>query len=221
MKKEVLLEIINELYNFELDKKNNEDYTTMEFVGYLNSKITDNDIPMRKIEGEQEPQIQELRKNSYSDTGILLTLMFGYAKTYIKKALQNSPIQTAFEFSFLITLLTHDSLTKTELINKQVMEKTSGVDVIKRLLTLGLIDEFADPNDKRSVRVAINQKGKTELEKILPQMAQVSKIIVGNLSPHEINTLTYLLKKLDFFHNEIFTNKKNWSLNQILEKAIN
>jgi hypothetical protein len=52
--------------------------------------------------------------------------MYRYAKGYIKKALQESIIQTPDEFSFLITLMTFESLTKTELINKQVIEKTSG-----------------------------------------------------------------------------------------------
>jgi hypothetical protein len=66
----------------------------------------------------------------------LVTLLFRYAKGYIKKALQDSIIQTADEFAF--NLITFESLTKTELISKQVMEKTSGVEVIKRLVGQGL-----------------------------------------------------------------------------------
>jgi DNA-binding MarR family transcriptional regulator len=172
---------------------------------------------MRKIEGEEQPYIQTLRQESQSDTAILITLMFRYAKGYIKKALHDSVIQTADEFAFLITLMTHESLTKTELINKQVMEKTSGVEVIKRLLGQKLIKEFADENDKRSVRVSITPSGKKEIEKVLPDMAKVSKIVVGNLTQPEINTLSYLLKKLDFYHNDIFMNKKTLELDEILK----
>jgi DNA-binding MarR family transcriptional regulator len=42
------------------------------------------------------------------------------------------------------------------------MEKTSGVEVIKRLVGQGLIHEFSDLTDKRSVRVSITDKGKME-----------------------------------------------------------
>ena len=47
-------------------------------------------------------------------------------------------------------------------------------------------------------------------------MSKVTKIVVGNLSSEEINTLSYLLKKLDYFHNDIYLNKKDHSLSDIL-----
>ncbi len=220
MRKEVLIDIIDQLYAFDADYQGNKPYSLKEFVGYLNARVGTENFSMRKIEGEEQPHIQTLRHESHSDTAILITLMFRYAKGYIKKALQDSVIQTADEFAFLITLMTHESLTKTELINKQVMEKTSGVEVIKRLLGQKLIREFADEQDKRSVRVSITPKGKKELEKVLPDMAKVSRIVVGNLTEPEINTLSYLLKKLDFYHNDIFMNKKSFELDEILKNTI-
>lgn len=220
MRKEVLIDIINQLYAFDADYQGNNPYSLKEFVGYLNARVGTENFSMRKIEGEEQPHIQTLRHESQSDTAILITLMFRYAKGYIKKALHDSVIQTADEFAFLITLMTHESLTKTELINKQVMEKTSGVEVIKRLLGQKLIREFADEQDKRSVRVSITPKGKKELEKVLPDMAKVSRIVVGNLTEPEINTLSYLLKKLDFYHNDIFMNKKTLELDEILKNTL-
>lgn len=220
MRKEVLIDIIDQLYAFDAEYQGNNTYSLKEFVGYLNARVGTENFSMRKIEGEEQPHIQTLRHESQSDTAILITLMFRYAKGYIKKALHDSIIQTADEFAFLITLMTHESLTKTELINKQVMEKTSGVEVIKRLLGQKLIREFADEQDKRSVRVSITPKGKKELEKVLPDMVKVSRIVVGNLTEPEINTLSYLLKKLDFYHNDIFMNKKTLELDEILKNTL-
>jgi DNA-binding MarR family transcriptional regulator len=111
--------------------------------------------------------------------------------------------------------MTHESLTKTELINKQIMEKTSGTEVIKRLLNNGMISEFSDENDRRSVRVKITPKGYQSIAGILPNMSLVSEIVVGNLSEQEIVTLAYLLKKLDHYHNDIFLNKRNTSLEEL------
>jgi hypothetical protein len=56
-----------------------------------------------------------------------------------------------------------------------------------------------------------------EVMKVLPEMSKVSRIVVGNLSPSEITTLSYLMKKLDFYHNDIFMNNKNASLDELLK----
>jgi DNA-binding MarR family transcriptional regulator len=220
MNKEVLIQLIEHMEKFEATLPENRSYALPEFVGYLNAQAG-TELPMRQVAGDRNAFVQQVREDSNSDVGILITLMFRYAKTYIKKALQDSPIQTADEFAFLITLMTFDSLTKTELINKQVMEKTSGTEVIKRLAAQGMIREFADASDKRSIRVVISDKGRIEIIRILPEMAKVSQIVVGNLSDAEIKTLSYLLKKLDFFHNDIFMNKRHLGLDDIMqEKAI-
>lgn len=219
MKKEILIELINLLDQFSSVKQGNEDYSISDFVGFLNSKIGSQDVAMRKIEGNAEPGLKILRTDSNTDTSILITLMFRYAKGYVKKALQNSPIQTADEFAFLITLMTYESLTKTELINKQIMEKSSGVEVIKRLISMQMIEEFADELDRRSVRVRITPTGRQTIITVLPEMAKVSKVVVGNLTQPEVNTLTYLLKKLDYYHNDIFLNKRNLGLDELLENA--
>jgi DNA-binding MarR family transcriptional regulator len=53
------------------------------------------------------------------------------------------------------------------------------VEVIKRLHQCGFISEFDDQADKRSVRVAITEKGRNEILAILPRMNTVSKIVAG------------------------------------------
>jgi DNA-binding MarR family transcriptional regulator len=219
MKKEMVFEVLEHLFKFESSYQGNAPYTLSDFAGYLTAETGTDTIEMRNDTGDKEAHLKDIRIESNSDVSILITLMFRYAKSYIKKALNNSLIQTADEFAFLITLMTFDSLTKTELINKQVMEKTSGVEIIKRLLNQKLIREFADENDKRSVRVAITAKGRKEVIDVLPEMANVSRIVVGNLTKSEINTLSYLLKKLDFYHHDIFMNKKSFTLAEILSES--
>jgi DNA-binding MarR family transcriptional regulator len=214
-KKEILLELIGYLFEFDAQTQTGEEYSMEDFIGYLNTHYPSQSLELRKIDGEQESWIKTYFNNNQNDISILLVLMYRYAKGYIKKALQESIIQTPDEFSFLITLMTFESLTKTELINKQVIEKTSGTEVIKRLLNQKLIKEFADKEDKRSVRVCITQEGKKEVLALLPQMQVVSKIVIGNLTEAETNSLAYLLKKLDYFHNDIFLKKKNLSLEEL------
>jgi DNA-binding MarR family transcriptional regulator len=218
VKKEIIIELIEEMYNFDAEFQGERSFTMADFAGYLNSKMVEENSSKRKIGGDEQSQVLENYNNQTTDITVLLVLMYRYAKNYVKKALAGKIIQTADEFSFLITLLTFESLTKTELINKQIIEKTSGTEIIKRLLNQELISEFADPDDKRSVRVAITPKGKNEIFSILPEMGVVSHIVTGNLTDNEISTLSYILKKLDYYHNDIFQNKRNFSLEELVEK---
>ena len=120
----------------------------------------------------------------------------------------------------MIILLTHDSLSKTELINKNVHEKTTGMEIIKRLLRMGLISQFDDDLDKRSQRVAITEKGKYTIFSILDKMEDVSKIVSGNLSDLEKHTLKQLLEKLDHFHYDIFINDRQTELSDIIASRV-
>jgi DNA-binding MarR family transcriptional regulator len=215
-KNEILTTLINHFFSFDTEMGNQEEYSIDEFIGYLNAKSDRQELEIRNISGENKEFFKHEYRSTSRDISILIVLMNRYAKWYIKKVLRDSLLQTPDEFSFLITLMTYDSLNKSELITKQIMEKTSGTQVINRLVKRGMIFETADQNDKRSIRVSITKSGREEILRILPLMTKVTEIVVGNLNAEEINTLSYLLKKLDYFHNNIYLNKKGQTLSDIL-----
>jgi DNA-binding MarR family transcriptional regulator len=220
-KNEILTTLINHFFSFEAEKGNLEEYSIDEFIGYLNSKSDRPELEIRKISGENKELFKYEYPSATRDISILIVLMNRYAKWYIKKVLRDSLLQTPDEFSFLISLMTYDSLNKSELITKQIMEKTSGAEVINRLVKRGMIFETTDQNDRRSKRVSITNSGREEILRILPLMNKVTEIVVGNLSAEEINTLSYLLKKLDYFHNDIYLNKRDQTLSDILSTNTN
>ena len=217
-KSAILTTLINRFFSFDAERGNQEEYSIDEFIGYLNAKSERQELEIRKISGENNELFEYEHPSATRDISILIVLMSHYAKWYIKKVLRDSLLQTPDEFSFLITLMTYDSLSKSELIAKQIMEKTSGTEIINRLVKRGMIFETADHNDKRSIRVSITKSGREEILRILPLMSMVTGIVVGNLSTEEINTLSYLLKKLDYFHNDIYVNKRGEPLSDILSE---
>mgnify|MGYP002078524185 CR=1 FL=1 len=215
--KDLLFELIQNLDQYENECADSKTGLNMtDFLGFLNSHHQAVNVKANNIAGDLENKNIQQQDDSNTDISILIVLMFRYAKSYIRKALKNSMIKSADEFSFLITLITFDSLTKTELIHKQVMEKTSGTEIINRLLKLGLISQFNDADDKRSVRIKITLLGREQLFQILPQMRVVSQIVTGNLTENEKLTLSYMLRKLDSFHNDIYKNKKDMDLIDII-----
>lgn len=214
--KEILKELVDHLFDFDNEFRGDKDYTMADFVGYLNSGIDSKPSEIRNLAGAEEVWVKE-HVDPNTEISTLIVFMYRYAVGYFKKALKDSNINTLDEFSFLIVLMTYPSLTKTELIQKLIMEITSGVEVIKRLLKHGLIEEFANPNDKRSVLVSITSKGKQELAALLPKMGLVGSVVVGNLTPAEVTSLSFLLRKLDYHHNDIFLNHKNLSLEELMQ----
>ncbi len=212
LKKEVLLELVDKFYDFANAQPDEADYSMTDFLGYLNARNKVLPISMRKFEGREESWLKENHRKVNNDISILMVFMYRYAKGYIKKALKDSVLQTPEEFTFLITLMTYSSITKTQLINSQIMEKTSGTEIIKRLIKLGLIDEKEDHDDRRSKQVYITESGRNEIISLLPVIDTVADIVIANLSLEERNSLAYLLNKMDHYHNDIFLNKKNQDL---------
>jgi len=220
MNKEILKELVDHLSDFDHDFQGVQGYTMADFVGYLNARVDSKPSEIRNLGGTEEKWVKE-HVDPNTEISTLIVFMYRYAVGYFKKALKDSNINTLDEFSFLIVLMTYPSLSKTELIQKLIMEITSGVEVIKRLLKRRLIEEFANPNDKRSVLVAITAKGKQELAALLPKMGLVGTVVAGNLNAMELTTLSYLLRKLDYYHNDIFLNNRNLSLEELSEKKKN
>ena len=219
--KQIIFDLLDYLEEFEAQNPEDKMLNTTDFVGFLNARFKPDSIKRDQMSGGRDEHLSvEFSDNKVAtDVSILVSVLFRYAKMYVKKALKESKINTADEFSFLITLMTHESMSKQELINLQVMEKTSGIEIINRLVRQGFVIQFDDISDKRSKLLRITDSGRRELMMILPKMNQVSKIVVGTLSTDEQNLLTYLLRKLDHFHNDIFLNDKDQELEKIIEKA--
>ena len=193
----------------------NETMTTEAFMLWLNGKAID--------EGKTEnANLYKEKSNAFSEWRIsyFVWLMSKYAKTYVKRALQNSPLVGLDDFGFLISLCYEGSKTKTELIQQSIMEVSSGMEIIKRLEKKGLIKSFRDENDKRAIRLAATVKGQTVLAEAMKEMFKASNIIAGNLNSNERTHLLTILNKLHLFHNPIFLNEGKTELVEIQEKYL-
>jgi DNA-binding MarR family transcriptional regulator len=193
---------------FEIE--NEQEATLRDFAGFLVSHTEKPNDGLASTEirfGESEHIAQEFAFQIDNNIARLLLFMSRYAKSYIKKALEDTPLQTAEDFTCLAILLTHDDLSKTELISHNIQEKTSGSVVINRLISLGLIKQWDNKEDKRGKRISITEEGRAMLYRIFEHTNHVGKIVTGKLSMEEKLTLQYLLQKLENFHYPIHENK--------------
>ncbi len=204
---------------------------------YENEGLGDDDVSDfgRWIIAKTEPVPKVvMRENGAMDAGTLMK-SFGnprayisfllyrlnkYARMYVKDALKDSPLVGVDDFSFLASLMYAPSMGKSALITTNVNEIPSGMDVVKRLVTKGLAEEFPDPNDKRAKQIRITMEGRNEFVRVIQNIEKVGHVIVGKTSENEQWTLAHIMEKLDYFHYEIFQNEKDHSADYLREKYL-
>lgn len=117
-------------------------------------------------------------------------------KKQTKIILSNSELTSIDEYSFLLHLSYQESFRKMELIDLHNLEPPTGIEIIKRLLKNGLIEEFADNKDKRAKRIKANQKGIEELRRIKPGIDLIFLEFTKPLNLNEKIQLSGFLNKL-------------------------
>jgi len=198
------------------DESPGREHSIQDFTGFLLNKAGEPTSEILKGEirfGDNDPIAVQRAFQLDNNISRLFIFMSRYAKSYIKKALEGTPLQSAEDFTALAILNTHDHLSKSELISHNLQEKTSGTEVTRRLIAAKLVRQWDDSKDKRSKHIAITDEGKQVLYGIFVDMSNVGKIITGKLTTAEKFTLQHLLQKLEDFHLEHYLKKS------ILNKA--
>ncbi len=107
-------------------------------------------------------------------------------KKQTKEVIADSALSSLDGYSFLLHLeQAEESYRKMELIAMHNLEAPTGIEVIRRLLSKGLIEEFDDSEDKRAKRVKITTAGKQELNRLKPLVDERFKHFSRSLSLHE------------------------------------
>ncbi len=137
--------------------------------------------------------------------GRIVFFLTRYAKTYTKRALEGSPLGSLDEFVYLAALADRPEtgMGKMELIRHNRHEKPTGMEIIRRLIALGLVVQNPSPTDKRSAVLYITPLAWQVLPQLFERMSVVSRTVVGNLLPHEQVQLAALLEKLEHFHQDL------------------
>jgi MarR family transcriptional regulator, lower aerobic nicotinate degradation pathway regulator len=208
MNYEILQELIGYLAAYESQRSPSQRKDMEGFVAFLNQQV---------FEKSADPTVGfENGETVEALLSQLIAFLYRYAKGYIKKALDHSNLITIDDFSYLAGIWQSGGCSKTEIIDMNIHEKTTGMEVIKRLLNNQLIEQTDDLIDRRSKRLLITEKGKGVLFGTFDEMRKASLIIAGTLSEIEKMQLLYLLQKLHFFHKPLFLNEREKSLDELM-----
>jgi DNA-binding MarR family transcriptional regulator len=216
MNYQLIKEVIELMENFELSA-DSKSYTKdlSGFKRWIYDAEKEAHHPSNDIDWEGK----ENGRSPDSEINTLIVHMNRYAKTYSRSAIHDSPFATQEDFIYLINLKAFGSMTKMELIRRNLQEKPVGMQIINRLIGQGWIDQSDSVADKRSKIISITTKGIGALEEIMGKIRQASQIVTGNLSEAEKMQLIKILQKLDRFHQAIYV--QNIEPDQLIPIAYN
>ena len=211
---ELLTNIIEAFKQYQLSENSSDKNSLSDFAKWINDK--------EEVNSEVELVLPTAHLNNYELEVEISTMVISlnrYSRLLIKKGLIGFPELVSEDFTYLYTLMDVESMTKIKLIEKNVHEKPTGLEVIKRLLKHGLVGEKNDENDKRSKQVFLTDKGRALFFATIEQMNKIALVVSGDLSKNEKKQLHRLLKKLAHFHNPIYLSNKEVSIDELVKKT--
>ncbi|TAF73376.1 MAG: MarR family transcriptional regulator [Bacteroidetes bacterium] len=144
------------------------------------------------------------------EASYLLTRLYKFMKFYTKPVFKEVGITNSDEFALLAHLDIKQTCTKKDIIIDNIIEVTTGIDMINRLVKQGFIEEKVNLADKREKIISITTSGRSLLFNVYQKFSTIQDVLV-DLSIQERDVLLQLIKSLETFHTENYIKivKKN------------
>ncbi len=170
-----------------------------DFARYiLDTAEKKDEINALKIEGL--PPKSEGYPYLTAEAGQAIFRLYKFARMYSRPIMANVGLNSFDEFSIMTTLLNEQETAKKYLIEKNLIEFTTGMDMLKRMFKQKLIQERVNPDDKREKLVSLSEHGRRVLFKILEGF-QTMEDVLGDLNKKEREETIHYLERLDRYHS--------------------
>ena len=136
------------------------------------------------------------------DAGEMISRLYKFSKQYSKSVLQDTGLTSLDEFAILATLMRQQESAKKNLIDENLIELTTGMDMLRRMIRQGLLIEQVNEQDKRQKLISLSEQGRAVLFQILEKFTALPDVL-GDLSRTEREQLVSLLRRLDTYHTEL------------------
>jgi len=181
-----------ELWEAFENKTGNDDFTKFgKWLAQTNVHVQES--------GGQETDIYETKQHLV----FLLSRLSRLNEFYCKKFFEGLPINTLLEFSFLSSINKNNSFNKSDIIHMHMVEYSTGIDVLNRLIRLELVSEHKDGYDKRKKRIKMTSDGKRLLMEALIRIKRVQDLFFADISENELGKVLPVLDKMNRQHSKI------------------
>lgn len=139
---------------------------------------------------------------------------------YSKMALQEIPGFELEWFYFLNTIWQLKEVKKTQVIQYNFTEQTTGIDMLNKLKKAGYIAERTDPDDKRAKLVSVTKAGEKILFRLYQLLYKPSLLMYHAIDNQDKQIVINILKNTEQIHQELLSDYRNKSLDDLLEDAL-
>jgi DNA-binding PadR family transcriptional regulator len=167
---------------------------------------------------EKSEQQEKLIPDINGRLMILLRRIAKYHITYSNKALEGTGFDQIEEFGLLVTIFNEVNPIKSEAIYNNIIELSSGTNMLNRLKKRGLVSEYSDTEDKRVKRLQVTEKGKQALMIAKDKVQQVAIMMTYGLSDEDKQVCIQLLSPANNRFNGMFQKQKNRSFDEIFRE---
>jgi DNA-binding MarR family transcriptional regulator len=164
------------------------------------------------------PPPGELRPDLNGQLMILLRRIGKFHITYSNKALEGTGLDQMEEFGILVTIYNQKNPIKSEAIYNNIIELSSGSNMLIRLKKRGLVSEFVSDEDKRVKRLELTPKGVATLLKAKDFVLQVAHMMVYDLSDEDKRLCIQLLRPIDERFSGLYAKQKSKSWEEIYKE---
>jgi DNA-binding MarR family transcriptional regulator len=110
----------------------------------------------------------------------LLGRVASIQRTCLRLALRESPGIEPEWYYFLYSINERKEVRKTDIISYSlILEPTTGIDILNRMITAKLLEEKPDPKDGRARLLRLTAKGMSTLKKAQHQAEDIAGILYG------------------------------------------
>lgn len=105
------------------------------------------------------------------------------------------------EYAMLGDICLLKNPNKKEIGEKMLIENSTAVEISNRLVERGFVKEFTDPDDKRSTRLSVTDKGMKKLYESYHAITKVRESFLDCFNAREREVLVKLLQQLDKYQS--------------------
>ena len=148
----------------------------------------------------EAPPPQTTGPDDNAQGALQIARLNGFLRIYTKPIIKDLGFSNHLEYGVLVHVAIMNRPNKKELCRQLLLENSTGVEITRRLAKRGLITEQPDPNDRRSARLGVTEKGKKAIHRVHEKLAPFHTSFLSALSSEEKKQLITLLTRLSQYH---------------------
>jgi DNA-binding MarR family transcriptional regulator len=189
------------------NQKNGENNSLANFAEWIltNQKEKSQEEIELDVYFENNAQKYNINRNN-SEAAFLLSRLAKFVKMYVKPIFSKYGLSSQDDFGIMAQVDFLKICSKKQAIEANLIDNSTGIEQIKRLVKQGLLLEKDGETDKRQKLIYLSDAGKVILYSIFQDFSDFPEVML-EMTEQEKTAMVATLKKLDTAHTNLMSTK--------------